>query len=625
MSCLLIVLAGAAQAAPNAQAREGVLDLKGYDFEATSSLYLAGQWAYYPAQLLDAPGGEAPPQFVDIPHRFDRDAGGKRPGEGFATYALHLSLPPSPEGEWGISLTSVSSAMRFYVNGELLVASGVVGRTSAEGRPSYRPGVYALPPSADGEYELWVQVSNFHHARGGFWEAVRLGPLQRLESQREAKVSLTLWLTSALTMMGIFHLLLWVMRYRDVTALAFALICAMIALRTLVVDDVYLLTLIDGVSWATVLRIEYLTLAGMGGAGWVFFRQLFPREFPWPWTLAGLLPCVVFAAITLLMPVYWFTGSLPLFHGWAFYTAATGPALILLAVRRRRQNAWVYLLTLSLFSLFMLHDTLVAMFGWLPVIQLAGGPFTLLPLGAVLVLLPQGVMLAARTARYSRELEQRSQELTEARDRLDEYSKALETRVLERTAALEAANAQLSKQARLDGLTGVGNRRHLDEQLAHHWEEHRQRQRSLALLLVDVDQFKPFNDRYGHLQGDDALRSVCDALAAIVTRPGDELARFGGEEIAALLPETDLEGARRVAERMREAVLALQIPHAGSEVGVVTVSIGVASHVPEPSPSDVGPLVFAADAALYRAKRGGRNRVEVDLETPSSDEPSPSA
>ncbi|MBN2194452.1 MAG: diguanylate cyclase [Polyangiaceae bacterium] len=161
-----------------------------------------------------------------------------------------------------------------------------------------------------------------------------------------------------------------------------------------------------------------------------------------------------------------------------------------------------------------------------------------------------------------------------------------------------------------DGLTGIANRRHLDATLAREWRRCMRRGSSLGVVMLDVDFFKRYNDRYGHAAGDDCLRAVAHAVSGSVLRAGDLTARFGGEEFAAVLPDTDLPGTVTVAERIRQAVAALALPHEGSEAATtVTVSAGAASVVPGATEGGVEDLVQAADGALYAAKQAGRNRV----------------
>lgn len=172
---------------------------------------------------------------------------------------------------------------------------------------------------------------------------------------------------------------------------------------------------------------------------------------------------------------------------------------------------------------------------------------------------------------------------------------------------------QLAQQALVDGLTGIANRRAFDRALEKEWKRTARGGLTLSLVLLDVDHFKRFNDAYGHLAGDDCLRSIAEAVRGGVKRPGDVVARFGGEELAVLLPETEMAAAEMVACRLCSAVAGLLIPHRGNEegAGMVTISGGVST-----ANGDMGGkvrmpqgLLLAADAALYRAKQAGRNRV----------------
>lgn len=174
---------------------------------------------------------------------------------------------------------------------------------------------------------------------------------------------------------------------------------------------------------------------------------------------------------------------------------------------------------------------------------------------------------------------------------------------------LKAQTDALRMLASLDGLTGVPNRRIFDERLNAEWRACRRSGSALSLLMVDVDHFKLYNDHYGHLDGDQCLKSIASALASSVERGRDMLARFGGEEFVCLLPDTDLEGAKHIAEKLRQAVEELAIPHVESKTAAtVTVSLGVATtaRCDALEPPD---LLKVADEQLYLAKQSGRNRV----------------
>ncbi len=187
---------------------------------------------------------------------------------------------------------------------------------------------------------------------------------------------------------------------------------------------------------------------------------------------------------------------------------------------------------------------------------------------------------------------------------------AMEGELRSARAVLEQHNVSLRVLADSDGLTGLANRRLFEATLEREVGRARRAGTPFALILTDVDVFKKYNDRYGHVAGDECLRQVAGAIARGARRPADLAARYGGEEFALILPDTDLEGAMAVAELIREAVYGLQIPHADSPFGRVTLSLGVAAGYPPGGPEQAPDAwVQAADALLYEAKSAGRNRV----------------
>ncbi len=180
----------------------------------------------------------------------------------------------------------------------------------------------------------------------------------------------------------------------------------------------------------------------------------------------------------------------------------------------------------------------------------------------------------------------------------------LELEVRKRTAELE-------RLAAMDGLTGVPNRRAFDQRLKHEWARLRRSRKPLSVLLIDVDHFKPFNDRYGHQAGDECLKKIASNLTSALRREIELLARIGGEEFGVILPETTAAAAEQTAERLRRTIANLAMEHADAEAeGIVTVSIGAATVTPARDASSEA-LIEAADQALYRAKSRGRNQITI--------------
>ncbi|RLU00247.1 diguanylate cyclase [Ketobacter sp.] len=199
-----------------------------------------------------------------------------------------------------------------------------------------------------------------------------------------------------------------------------------------------------------------------------------------------------------------------------------------------------------------------------------------------------------------------------------EANERLEASVAERTQALQAAmeelanaNQRLQALSTQDGLTGIRNRRYFDEKLEQEWHRSLRNQESLGLLLIDIDFFKAFNDKHGHLAGDECLKAVAQVIARTLTRPSDSVSRYGGEEFAVILPGTDIDGAVHVAESIRRAVEQKGVDVDGVMLHV-TVSIGAAALIPLPN-QEQQTLIAVADESLYLAKSAGRNRTQTPL------------
>ena len=256
----------------------------------------------------------------------------------------------------------------------------------------------------------------------------------------------------------------------------------------------------------------------------------------------------------------------------------------------------------------------------------------------VIAALARTLVLHARLARRTRELERELERRHRVEAELQGSRDELEHRVRERTQALEArneessrlrlaletANQRLKRLVAVDGLTGIANRRHFDRALDRELRRARREQQPLSLVFLDLDEFKRFNDTYGHAHGDEVLRRVALTLDETFRRGGDLVARYGGEEFAVVLPGVDAKRAGLYAERLRRRVWRLAIPNAASRASDrVTISAGVATWAPNlPTSIDTAAdtLLRAADQALYRAKCLGRNRIALALPPPEAAE-----
>lgn len=324
---------------------------------------------------------------------------------------------------------------------------------------------------------------------------------------------------------------------------------------------------------------------------------------------ADLFLRALMATHLLVVPAYLW--ALPVVAPWAmalFLASLAGMlGVVAWCALRRMRSAYYYLAAFAMLFLGALV-TLLRTLGVLPT-----NAFTAdgLQLGSALEMLLLAFALADRYHRMRAEKLQAQRELLAAQqtlvDTLQASEQTLVRRVDERTQELEVLNRRLQALVKVDGLTGIANRRHFDGDLQSEWDRARRLGQSLAVLMVDIDWFKAYNDRYGHPAGDEALRAVARTLVATAHRSGDLVARYGGEEFAIVAPATDAASALVLAQKACDAVQALQLPHDASPLGVLTLSCGAAAAVPGPH-AQAHELLAAADAALYQAKQQGRNR-----------------
>lgn len=595
----LAVACGTSQGTPAPRASRGHLDLSGWDFHKGGLVSLRGEWSLYWNEFV-SPSAVGPPStpqaFIEVPGSWeDVDVdGNSTTGHGYATYRLRVALP-ADSPPLALKIIDIGTEFSLYVNGAAIRSAGTVGKSARVSRPAFFSGVVALPSSTQGELDIVLHVSNFHYRTGGLWEHIFLGLPADARKRHEFALSYVLFLTGSIGIIGLYHLGLFSLRRRDLSPLYFCVLCGSIVIRILTTEDRFLTLFLPILSWDWLLRAEYVSFLVATSAFGGFLKGIFPHRSPRWIPRAVHYPALVFVTGILLSSPRTFSTWVPALESYIVGCCFLGIYSLGRAVVERRAHAGAFLFGFLVVTATIFNDILVAE-------GLLATPFALVGAGLFFLILIQAYVLSSRSARSLASIEQLSQEL-------EAYSETLEERVVERTNELAEANRKFERLAAIDGLTQIANRRQFDETLERAWASHRRRRAPLSLVMCDIDYFKQFNDCSGHLKGDDVLRAVARAIEGAVLRPTDTVARYGGEEFAVLLPDTTLEGALEVAERVRQVVGELHIRHGSSLAGLeLSLSLGVAEVIPDPE-AESDQLVGEADAALYRAKAEGRNRV----------------
>ncbi len=556
--------------------REGRLDLS--DSDLSRSVPLDGEWEFAWGRMLGSSDELWDPHerfpVVAVPgvwHELDLD-GEPLGRHGFGTYRLRLKVPPNA-GQLYFHATGISSSFRFFVNGDLLSHSGDPGID----RPTTLPAWGALVAGAepvDGEVVLLLEVANFHHARGGLLSEISVSAgtdgIARLARYRE-----TGWfIFGGLLLMGLHHILLYAQRNADRSTLWFGAAVVLMAVRTLATSPSYLIAPQSVFGFEVLMNAEYVPVFLGMPLLLLYTRELFEEEVSRQAVRVFLVIGCVLTAVTLATPARIASHLIPGAHP---VTVAISAYILVIAVR----------------AVYAGRGGALLFFGGIVLLALAGMNDIAFNIGVVRT----GYVSHAGLLVF-----------------LFFHSLVLSGRFADRDRTvyeLGSENQRLEELTIKDGLTGISNRRWFDEILSREWEQAVRGRHHLSLLMIDIDRFKQYNDEFGHIAGDQALRSVAQTLIGAVDRSTDFLARYGGEEFAVILPHTDKVGARYIAERIRSAVADEDEDIGGNQDIAITVSVGVATATPTPGDiSDM--LVLHADRALYSAKRNGRNRVESE-------------
>lgn len=617
------VLGGCSSQGSNSRpkAEDGIIDLTQIQFE-NDIVQLDGEWEFYWKQLInpDEIDLSSVTGYIAIPSSWNNYIKGDRAisGDGYATY--RMTFIADVNDRLALKIPRMFTAYRLWVNGEMIATAGTVGKTRDTMTPQYLPQV-AFFEAKQGNNEIVIQVSNFYHRSGGVLESIKLGGEKQILGLRYKNIANNIFLFGCLILMGAYHLALFFFRKKNTSALYFGSFCILVGIRTLLVGECFLIYLFPGFNWEIAHKMMTLTYYLGVPLVMMFFLSIFPKYFHIRVIKMAQIIGAAFGILIILTPARIFTIANPLYQLWTIIVIIYLFGVLIKVAMHKEKGSWLIILGASAFLLSTIND-MIFLSIWL---NDEGSYFlralfrtgNLSSVGQFVFAFANSLLLAKR---FSDSLEQEeiiTLKLTEVNTNLDEI-------VLSRTEALvqsnekieqqkfelEKVNRQLQKLSLKDPLTNLWNRRKYDEIIHLEWNRCLRHQRPIALILLDIDYFKEYNDCYGHLAGDECLTKIGHTIKNSLSQSTDMAVRYGGEELIMISPGTEKEGALKMADLLRQKIEALHIPHEQSTVSsYITVSVGVTFTVPNMNSSHED-LFKVVDKALYQAKAGGRNQVK---------------
>lgn len=604
------------------KAEGGVLDLTHLQLE-NDVVSLDGQWEFYWNQLLnpDELEDDAVIKYANVPgswnkYKLDENA---YLGNGYGTYRLTVITDSAQRV--ALKIPRIRTAYKLFVNGELIAEAGAVGTTRDTMIPQYLTKL-SFFETQQGENEILIQVSNFYNRTGGMLESLKFGSEQQILELKLKNVAIEFIIFGSLICIGIYHLAVFFFgRKKNSSTMYFGLFCILMGIRTLFVGECFFFYLFPRFSWEIAHKILTLTYYLGVPLMLMFFMSIFPDHFHSRIIKIAQILGMVFSFVLLITPARVFTVANILYQIWSIGIIIYILSLLVKICMKKEQEGWLISLgalallisstnDIIFFSPLMSDNEFLFLQAFLRVGNLTSlGQFVFACTNSLLIAkrfsdsLEQEEIMTARLIEINTHLDelvlQRTKDLAES-------NKKIEQQNLE----LEKKNKALKKLSLKDSLTGIWNRRKYEQKIAREWHRCLREQSPIALLFLDIDYFKKFNDFYGHMAGDECLAKIGQVLKNSFVYSTGTVARYGGEEFVVLLTKVGKEEAIKTADLLRQSVEALAIPHEKSSINnYVTVSIGCTSRIPDLNTS-YQDLVRVADKALYQAKDAGRNQVK---------------
>jgi len=566
---------------------------------------LDGEWFFFEKKLI--PPAEAYHyilrDFLEtelLPSSFKEQTGDN---DTFGTYVTRVIIPDEYEGRTlAVYIPFQYSAYKLYADQIEIASNGTVGMNSVEHRSEMAPKMGIFVPDSN-EVLFTLQVSSFGQLRGGFENSIYIGDPVIVSQKFNFNIIWMLFVIGCIFIIGTFMLLFAWFRKNEKTFLIFGLFCISFAIRAIFAEPFYYTLVLYQINYSWGTRLQYLfseasvLLLILLITEW--YEKLFVKKFSKRLLrfivggIGSLLAITLFTEPIIFQRVYQFVLILSLFVAIPVVLEVRN------GIKGLEKKDIPNIIGLILVSLSMLNDYMFVQ-GWI---------FT-----TTLSLLTVGVYVVLQIFIMSKSFADKVQETEQLNHSLRTLNVTLDEQVSARTKELKLANEKLAHQAAIDSLTGLYNRHRFNTYIRQAFQEALDHQAALSIIMLDLDEFKKYNDYYGHIQGDQLLKAVIEITSQQL--PFNSLyARYGGEEFIVVLPYMKLDEALATAERMRQAVEDAQLSHMNRSCGITTISLGVATLDQHTRYRNEVELVGEADRQLYRSKREGRNKAYAAVGT----------
>lgn len=556
------------------------------------SVNLDGQWLYFEGLVdskeIEQRMGEA--RVVDAPISF-KDLTGSSDATG--TFSTAIKIPNSYVGKrMAIHIPYEYSAFDIFIDNKLEAKVGRVGTSADTHKSALDPAtVYFEPQSTT--VLLTMHISSYDLTRGGFILGMKMGTIESITKSQDLSLAWSSFLIGCIFIVALFTLIIGFYRSYGKEILIFGFFCLSITLREICTVPYMYALLLPDVDWEVIIRLDYIfTCCATFFFFWLIYtisEGLFNKSL----IIITNIIIAVIASFVMFADVKIFQQAFFTLYFWSFPMCIYVIYILVEAVRRKKKMALGNIIGIGVVFIAVISEFINGL-GWI----------TIPPVSFLATVIYVVIQLLFLSKQFSNEVFNR----LNLNMQLQELNQSLDEKILIRTQELQDANDLLQTLANRDALTGIYNRHYFNEYMTKEFTNSIEKQKPLAVLIIDVDDFKKYNDFYGHIEGDQLLKKLAKTMDEVLPAEG-VLSRFGGEEFAIVLPNMEKEKVIAIAEKMQLTIENTHLKHEGREEGIITVSIGVATLNETNEYTTVNEFINAADQNLYIGKKSGKNKV----------------